>query len=105
MKRLVVFGLVLTAALAVEVTSSGLEPAKRTLVWNTRALFKTPKVYSATESPVPGMRAFFYEGAEYKGRPTRVFSYYAAPAGKPPRGGGPLWYAHTGEEGLHIPAG
>ena len=103
MKRLVVFGLVLTAALAVEVTSSGLEPAKRTLVWNTRALFKTPKVYSATESPVPGMRAFFYEGAEYRGRPTRVFSYYAAPAGKPPRGGWPAVVCAHGGGGTAYP--
>ncbi|MFP6632123.1 MAG: hypothetical protein VCD16_05780, partial [Planctomycetota bacterium] len=72
MKRIVVFGLVLSTALAAGVASPATEQAKRILVWNTRALFKTPKVYPTTESPVPGMRALFYEGANYKGRPTRV---------------------------------
>ena len=103
MKRIVVFGLVLNTALAAGVASPATEPAKRILVWNTRALFKTPKVYPTTESPVPGMRALFYEGANYKGRPTRVFSYYAAPDGKPPKGGWPAVVCAHGGGGTAYP--
>ncbi len=29
----------------------------------------------------PGVKALFYEGAPYQGKPTRVFAYYGAPAG------------------------
>ena len=103
MKRLIAFGLVFVAVLALAEKSSATEPAKRTLVWKTKELFKTPKVYSTTESPVPGMRAFFYEGASYKGRPTRVFAYYAAPAGKAPGGGWPAVVCAHGGGGTAYP--
>jgi dienelactone hydrolase len=103
MKRLMAFGLVFVAVLALAEKSSATEPAKRTLVWKTKELFKTPKVYSTTESPVPGMRAFFYEGAAYKGRPTRVFAYYAAPAGKAPGGGWPAVVCAHGGGGTAYP--
>ena len=62
---------------------------KREVVWEVAALSKTPDVHPATQRPVRGMRSLFYEGADYKGKPTWVFAYYAAPAGEPPKGGWP----------------
>lgn len=65
--------------------------------WDMRALERTPKVYPAPNRPVRGMRSLFYEGADYKGAPTRVFAYYGTPAGKPPAGGWPaVVCAHGG---------
>ena len=49
------------------------------------------------------MRAFFYEGADYKGKPTWVFSYYAAPAGKLPEGGWPAVVCAHGGGGTAFP--
>ena len=60
------------------------EPVVRILVWDTKALFADPKVRKIEECPAKGLRSFFYEGAEYKGKPTWVFGYYAAPEGKSP---------------------
>ena len=73
------------------------EPLKRILVWDTKALFEAPKVHETKERPAKGMRSFFYEGASYKGKPTWVFAYYAAPKGSPPSGGWPaVVCAHGG---------
>ena len=79
------------------------KPAKRVLAWDTAALFAAPKVHATRECPSPPMRAFFYEGAEYKGRPTRVFAYYAAPEGKPPAGGWPAVVCAHGGGGTAYP--
>jgi dienelactone hydrolase len=72
-------------------------PMKRLMPWNTAALAKTPKVHPAPARPAKGMRSLFYEGAVYKGKPTWVFAYYAAPQGAPPAGGWPaVVLAHGG---------
>ena len=63
--------------------------AKREVPWDTTALFRRPRIYATKERPANGMKAFFYEGAKYKGKTTWVFAYYAAPTGTPPRGGWP----------------
>jgi dienelactone hydrolase len=83
--------------------SMAAEPAKRTVVWDTKALFLAPKVHATTDSPAPGMRALFYEGADYKGQPTRVFAYYAAPKGTPPEGGWPAVVCAHGGGGTAYP--
>ena len=49
------------------------------------------------------MRSFFYEGAEFKGRPTKVFAYYAAPEGQPPAGGWPAVVCAHGGGGTAYP--
>jgi len=61
--------------------------AKRVVVWETKELFRRPKVHVTKERPAKGMRSFFYEGADYKGKSTWVFAYYAAPEGERPAGG------------------
>jgi len=73
------------------------EKEKRILVWNTKALFMEPAIHETNERPARRMRSFFYEGAEYKGKPTKVFAYYATPQGKSPEGGWPaVVCAHGG---------
>lgn len=46
---------------------------------------------------------FFYEGADWKGKPTWVFAYYAAPAGTPPEGGWPAVVCAHGGGGTAYP--
>ena len=78
--RKLVLSLLLLAPLA-----STAEGSKRSVVWDLKALFKTPKVHKTGERPAKGLRSFFYEGATYKGKPTWVFAYYATPGDPPPR--------------------
>ena len=49
--------------------------------WDLKALGQAPKVYEA-QTREPGVRALYFESVPYKGKPTRVFAYYGAPAGK-----------------------
>lgn len=76
---------------------------KRTLVWNTRALAKAPKMHETAERPAKEIRSFFYEGADYKGKPTWVFAYYSAPKGEPPSGGWPAVVCAHGGGGTAYP--
>ena len=76
---------------------------KRRLVWDTKALCEAPKMHPTTQCPVPGVRAFYFEGADYKGEPTRVFAYYAAPEGNPPAGGWPAAVCAHGGGGTAYP--
>jgi dienelactone hydrolase len=76
---------------------------KRVIPWDVSALSKTPKVHATEERPARGMRAFFYEGANYKGKPTWVFAYYAAPKGTPPKGGWPAVVCAHGGGGTAYP--
>jgi dienelactone hydrolase len=78
-------------------------PVNRQIPWDVSALSKTPKVHPATERPANGMRSFFYEGADYKGKPAWVFAYYAAPAGTPPAGGWPAAVCAHGGGGTAYP--
>ncbi|MFP6691928.1 MAG: hypothetical protein VB875_02835, partial [Pirellulales bacterium] len=95
--------LVLLVGLLLTATPVLAEPVKRTLVWDTKALFATPKVHEAKERLAKGMRSFFYEGADYKGRPTWVFAYYATPVGKSPEGGWPAVVCAHGGGGTAYP--
>src|SRR6476620_2585105 len=49
--------------------------------WNMSTLSQPPKVYEA-QPREPGVRALYFESVSWKGKPTRVFAYYGAPAGK-----------------------
>ena len=55
-----------------------------TVRFNLDALSKTPEVFPATEAPADGVKSFFYQGLNYKGKPTRVFAYYGVPEKKTP---------------------
>lgn len=77
--------------------------AGRRIPWNLRALYKTPTIHKTNERPARGMRSFFYEGADYKGKPTWVFAYYSAPDGTPPAGGWPAVVCSHGGGGSAFP--
>lgn len=76
---------------------------KRVMPWDVSALNKTPRIHKTKERPANGMRSFFYEGAKYKGKPTWVFAYYAAPKGTPPKGGWPAVVCAHGGGGSAFP--
>ena len=44
------------------------------------AMGKPPAVFPANDLQVDGVKSFFFEGAPFKGKPTRVFAYYGVPA-------------------------
>jgi len=90
-------------ALAAQAASTFAEVEKRTVVWDTKALFEVPKVHATTERPAKGLRSFFYEGADNKGKPTWVFAYYAAPEGTAPAGGWPAVVCAHGGGGTAYP--
>jgi dienelactone hydrolase len=72
-------------------------------VWATATLAKAPLTHPAAERPVAGMKSLFYEGLPYKGKPTWVFAYYAAPQGSPPAGGWPAVVCAHGGGGTAYP--
>lgn len=90
-------------ALAAQAVCTAAAPEKRTVVWDLKALFEVPKVHTTEERPAKGMRSFFYEGADYKGKPTWVFAYYAAPEGTAPAGGWPAVVCAHGGGGTAYP--
>ena len=48
------------------------------------AWLQTPKSYPApAELEKPGVKAVFYEGVAFQGKPTRVFAYYGIPQSEP----------------------
>ena len=75
----------------------------RKVVWDLKALSRTPKVHKTEERPARGLQSFFYEGAPYKGKHTRVFAYYAAPEGNQPPGGWPAVICAHGGGGTAYP--
>lgn len=48
--------------------------------WKMNELSAHPKVYPADDFKEAGVRALFLEGLPWKGKPTRVFAWYGAPA-------------------------
>lgn len=51
--------------------------------WDAESLFAAPQTFDAAEYATNGVRAVFYEGEPYQGKPTRVFAYYGLPEAKP----------------------
>lgn len=49
------------------------------LPWDLDALSRPPAVYPAEGFNETGVRALFYEGPPFAGKPTRVFAWYGAP--------------------------
>lgn len=48
--------------------------------WDIQKLSQPPKVFDAPDQKADGVRGLFFEGLPYKGKPTRVFAWYGAPA-------------------------
>jgi len=70
-----VFALVFVGVLAC--TASAADSAG--MPWDLEALSAAPKVYAAPDHGAEGVRAIFYDGLPWKGKPTRVFAYVAVP--------------------------
>ena len=66
----------------------GAEGAKRG-PWDTAKLFTAPAYRESPKAKKDGLKALLYAGLPYRGKPTEVFAYYAAPKGKPPNSGWP----------------
>ncbi|MCX6622295.1 MAG: acetylxylan esterase [Acidobacteria bacterium] len=49
--------------------------------WNLKELARPPQVWEA-QTTEPGVRALYYQSVPLQGKPTRVFAYYGAPAGR-----------------------
>lgn len=47
--------------------------------WNLKQLSQAPTVYPATDFQMMGVRALFFEGLPWQGKPTRVFAWYGLP--------------------------
>ena len=52
--------------------------------WDRAALDRTPQVFEAPEFATNGVKAVFYEGEPFQGKPTRVFAYYGFPTNAAP---------------------
>ncbi len=50
--------------------------------WNLDTLSQAPKEYPAPGFDEKGVRALFYDGLPFNGKPTRVFAWYGVPEGK-----------------------
>jgi len=55
------------------------EPAN--LPWDMEALSQAPETWPAEGFEEPGVRALFYAGLPFEGKPTRVFAWYGVPEG------------------------
>ena len=47
--------------------------------WNMKQLSKAPQTYPAPDLHASGVRALFYQGMPWRGKPTRVFAWYGVP--------------------------
>lgn len=52
-------------------------------MWDLKALSKPPRTYPADGFSEPGVRALFFEGPAYRGKPTRVFAWMGIPNAEP----------------------
>lgn len=51
-------------------------------IWDIDSLYRVPEVDDAPGYSTNGVKAVFYKGLSWKGRPTRVFAYYGIPTTK-----------------------
>lgn len=52
-------------------------------MWDMEALSRPPRTFPADGFQEPGMRALFFEGPAYRGKPTRVFAWIGTPRVEP----------------------
>lgn len=66
--------------LAAEISLASAIFAHAATPWDLKILSHRPKAYEA-QTREPGVRALYFDSVPYKGKTTRVFAYYGAPAG------------------------
>jgi cephalosporin-C deacetylase-like acetyl esterase len=52
-------------------------------IWDISALQQTPQIYETDEVTADGVRAVFFQGLPWQGKPTRVFAWIGTPEHKP----------------------
>lgn len=52
---------------------------ENTVPWDIKALSAAPRMSAASQYSTNDVKAIFYEGLPWKGKPTRVFAYYGIP--------------------------
>ncbi|MBA4168246.1 MAG: prolyl oligopeptidase family serine peptidase [Chitinophagaceae bacterium] len=50
--------------------------------WKEKQLLKAPEIFPAPQFESEGVKAFFFEGLTWQGKPTRIFAYYGVPQNK-----------------------
>ena len=82
-KAAALLGAALLLALALPGSAAAAAAPAAESPWDLKVLGQPPK-WNALERPsAPGLKAVFFTGAPYKGRPTRVFAWLGIPAVKP----------------------
>jgi dienelactone hydrolase len=71
--------------------------------WNIDFLSAVPRVEADEERSVDGVEAAFFEGALWKGKPTRVFAYYGLPSTRPGEQVPAMVLVHGGGGSAFIP--
>ncbi|UQZ83990.1 Prolyl oligopeptidase family protein [Paenibacillus konkukensis] len=66
---------------------SGSNEQRQPHPWNWEELEQAPQVYPAPEFDEGNVKAIYYDGMPYGGKPTRVFAYYALPDAASEEGG------------------
>jgi hypothetical protein len=59
--------------------TSGIAAEVNPLPWDIKALSAAPRVFDAPQHSANDVKAIFYEGLPWRGKPTRVFAYYGIP--------------------------
>jgi cephalosporin-C deacetylase-like acetyl esterase len=68
--------------LAVAVVCLSAQQENLQVTWDMRKLSVAPDMYPAGDFNEPGVRALFFDGLPWKGKPTRVFAWYGVPPHK-----------------------
>ena len=71
-RHLICIVILLATVVSVHATSAAVS-------WDMDALSVAPRVWSDPNRSVEGVKAIFYEGLPWQGKPTRVFAYYGLP--------------------------
>jgi len=77
--------------------------AASSLPWDMRALSVQPHFLDDPSRSVDGVRAMFFEGLPWKGKPTKVFAYYGAPKLKAGEKAPAMVLVHGGGGSAFIP--
>lgn len=64
--------------------------------WDLKQISRPPKVFPAASPQEKGLRALFFEGPEWQGKPTRVFAWYGLPARREARKSPAIVLVHGG---------
>ena len=72
-------------------------------IWADLSLYRAPSFEITNILEVSGVQSIFFEGLNYKGKPTKVYAYYGVPQGIQPTGGWPAVVLVHGGGGTAFP--